>query len=384
MIPLVKDTIENYEFDNLIEWLKTRPRLTKGPLTKEFEQIYANWLGVKHSIYVNSGSSANFLMLYALKIMNKLKNKKIVVPGLCWVTDVSPVMQLELNPILCDCNLNDLSIDLDHLESIFIEEKPSVLMLVSVLGLCPDMEKIVNLCEKYDVILLEDACESMGSKFGNRKLGSFGLMSSNSMFFGHHISSIEGGLVNTNDHEIYNIVIALRNHGWNRDWSDEDKQIIETKYNIQGINKFYTFYYPGLNMRSTDLQAFIAISQMKKLDLIIEKRNRNYLLYKKLIKNDYFEIKDSENSFISNFAFPIIHPNREKIINLLIENGIETRPLICGSMGKQPFYVDYYGEKELPNCNIVDKYGIYIPNNPFLTEEEIYFVSTIVNKGINT
>ena len=170
MITLVKDTIDNNDIDKLIDWLKTYPRLTKGPVTLELESKYSNWLGRKYSVFCNSGSSANLLMLSALQQGKYLKNNKIVVPSVAWATDLAPVMQLGLKPLLCDSNKRDLSADLTHLEKIFKDESPSALMFVSVLGLVPEMEKVVNLCEKYDVILLEDTCESMGSKYRDTKL----------------------------------------------------------------------------------------------------------------------------------------------------------------------------------------------------------------------
>jgi CDP-6-deoxy-D-xylo-4-hexulose-3-dehydrase len=194
-IKLVQDTINQEDISELINWLSTNPKLTKGPLTIEFEHLFSKWIGSNYSVFVNSGSSANLLMFYCLIYLNKLKNKKIVVPSLSWITDLSPVIQFNLEPILVDCNLTNLSCDLNHLEEIFINEKPSCFILVSVLGLVPQMDKIVELCNKYDVILLEDNCESQGSMFNNIKLGNFGLMSSFSTYFGHTMSTIEGGLI---------------------------------------------------------------------------------------------------------------------------------------------------------------------------------------------
>ena len=203
MITLVKDTIDNKDIDRLVDWLKTYPKLTKGPVTLEFENKFSEWLGKKYSVFCNSGSSANLLMLSALQQGEYLKNNKVVVPSVSWATDLSPVIQLGLEPLLCDSNMTDLSVDLEHLERIFQEESPSVLMFVSVLGLVPDMNKIVELCFEYDVILLEDTCESMGCEYKGQKLGTFGKMSSFSTFFGHHISTIEGGIISTDDKELY-------------------------------------------------------------------------------------------------------------------------------------------------------------------------------------
>jgi len=377
MITLVKDTIDNKDIDRLIDWLKTYPRLTKGLVTLEFEAKFSKWLGRKYSVFCNSGSSANLLMLSVLK--EKYGSKKVVVPSVAWSTDLAPVIQLGLQPILCDCNMKDLAVDLEHLEKIFTEESPDALLLVSALGLVPDMNKIVELCSKYDVILLEDTCESMGCEFVNRKLGTFGIMSSFSTFFGHHISTIEGGLISTDDKELYELLVAIRSHGWARDLSVETQLNLLEEWNVSEFDSLYTFYYPGFNMRSTDLQAYIGLAQVDKLDDWGRKRLTNFNLYQELIENDYWKPDVDLNNFVSNFAYPIIHPNRNTIVESLRKNDVEVRPLICGSMGTQPFYVKKYGRLELPNVSIVDKYGFYVPNNPMLTSSEISFISDIVN-----
>ena len=377
MITLVKDTIDNKDIDRLIDWLKTYPRLTKGLVTLEFEAKFSKWLGRKYSVFCNSGSSANLLMLSVLK--EKYGSKKVVVPSVAWSTDLAPVIQLGLQPILCDCNMKDLAVDLEHLEKIFTEESPDALLLVSALGLVPDMNKIVELCSKYDVILLEDTCESMGCEFVNRKLGTFGIMSSFSTFFGHHISTIEGGLISTDDKELYELLVAIRSHGWARDLSVETQLNLLEEWNVSEFDSLYTFYYPGFNMRSTDLQEYIGLAQVDKLDDWGRKRLTNFNLYQELIENDYWKPDIDLNHFVSNFAYPIIHPNRNIIVENLRKNDVEVRPLICGSMGTQPFYVKKYGRLELPNVSIVDKYGFYVPNNPMLTSSEISFISDIVN-----
>ena len=377
MITLVKDTIDNKDIDRLIDWLKTYPRLTKGLVTLEFEAKFSKWLGRKYSVFCNSGSSANLLMLSVLK--EKYGSKKVVVPSVAWSTDLAPVIQLGLQPILCDCNMKDLAVDLEHLEKIFTEESPDALLLVSALGLVPDMNKIVELCSKYDVILLEDTCESMGCEFVNRKLGTFGIMSSFSTFFGHHISTIEGGLISTDDKELYELLVSIRSHGWARDLSVETQLNLLEEWNVSEFDSLYTFYYPGFNMRSTDLQAYIGLAQVDKLDDWGRKRLTNFNLYQELIENDYWKPDIDLNHFVSNFAYPIIHPNRNIIVENLRKNDVEVRPLICGSMGTQPFYVKKYGRLELPNVSVVDKYGFYVPNHPTLTYDEIELICNIVN-----
>jgi len=383
MITLVKDTIDNKDIDRLVDWLKTYPRLSKGPVTLEFEEKYSNWLGTKYSVFVNSGSSANLLMLSTLKQGNYLKNNKIVVPSTAWATDLAPVIQLGLEPILCDSNMEDLSADLEHLEKIFQEESPSALMFVSVLGLVPDMNKIVELCFEYDVILLEDTCEAMGCEYKGKKLGTFGKMSSFSTFFGHHISTIEGGIISTDDFELYELLLSIRSHGWDRDLSVETQFKLQQDWDISEFDTMYTFYYSGFNIRSTDLQAYIGLAQIDNLNDWGKKREENFHLYNKLIRNDFWKVKSKPDCLESNFAYPIIHPKRDEIVKTLTLNNVEVRPMICGSMGTQPFYVKEFGELKLPNVTIIDEYGFYVPNNPKLTREEVSFISGLVNEIIN-
>lgn len=383
MITLVQDTIDNKDIDGLIEWLKTYPRLTKGEYNLKFEKKFAEYLGREYAIFCNSGSSANLLMLSVLQQGGYLKNKKIVVPSVAWSTDLAPVIQLGLEPILCDSNLEDLSIDLESLERILKEDSPSALMFVSILGLVPNMPKVVELCEKYNVILLEDTCESMGCEYKGKKLGTYGLMSTFSTYFGHHISTIEGGIITTDDKQIYEMLLSIRSHGWDRDMSDETKKKLQKDWNVSEFNSLYTFYFSGFNLRSTDLQAFIGVNQIDKLDDWGLKRQDNFYRYQDKIKNDYWKPKTADDSLTSNFAYPIVHKKRDKIVEELINNEVEVRPMVCGSMGTQPFYVKEYGELRLPKVTIIDRYGFYVPNNPKLTTDDIDFISTIINRFTN-
>ena len=322
-IKLVSDTINKEDINSLIEWLGQDeiPRLTKGDLTWELESKWAKKIGTKYSVYLNSGSSAILLALAALQHTNKLKNNKVIVPGLSWATDVSSPMILGMEPILCDCNLEDLSCDLDHLEKLFIQHNPSTFILVSPLGLVPDMKKVLDLCEKYNVILLEDVCESMGSKYNQKYLGSFGFASFFSMYFGHHLSTIEGGFINTDDEDFYYSLLMMRSHGWDRDLPKRIQNKLRNENKISEFDSLYTFYLPGFNLRSTDLQAFIGLRAIDKLDDYTEKRNKNFQLYKSSINVNQLNITDRPTDFISNFAYPIVNKNRLKIIEKLIKFG---------------------------------------------------------------
>jgi CDP-6-deoxy-D-xylo-4-hexulose-3-dehydrase len=381
MIPLVKDTISNQEIDLLSEWLSKYPRLTKGELTLEFENKWSDLLGCNHSVFVNSGSSANLLMLYSLIESGKIaRGDKVIVPAVSWATDLAPVHQLALTPILCDCNLQDLSVDLNFLEDLMVKNKPKVLMLVSVLGLVPEMDKVTELCDKHGVILLEDTCESIGSSYKGKNLGTFGLMSSFSTYFGHHFSTIEGGLVCTDDNDTCNMLKSLRSHGWDRDTDEGYRKKLRTDYFVSDdFDSLYKFYTMGFNLRSTDLNAFVGINQLDRFHEVTETRNNNYNLYHELITcSDWKPHKSSQERFVSNFAYPMISRNRHKIVDKLIANNVETRPLICGSLGKQPFWTKNYGVQHLPNADIVSDCGFYLPNNADITEEEIRFICSLV------
>jgi CDP-6-deoxy-D-xylo-4-hexulose-3-dehydrase len=381
MIPLVKNTISNSEIDLLADWLRGHPRLTKGELTLQFENKWSELIGCKHSAFVNSGSSANLLMLYSLLESGKVDvGDKVVVPAVSWATDLAPVCQLGLTPILCDCNLYDLSVDLNFLEDLVVKNRPKVLMLVSVLGLVPEMDKVVELCDKYGVILLEDTCESIGSSYKEKNLGTFGLMSSFSTYFGHHFSTIEGGVVCTDDDDTYNMLKSLRSHGWDRDTDEYYKNKLRKDYFVSDdFDSLYKFYMMGFNLRSTDLNAFIGINQLENFNSVIETRNNNYNLYHELITcADWKPHKSSKERFVSNFAYPMISRNRHKIVDKLTANEVVTRPLICGSLGKQPFWIKNYGVQHLPNADIVNDCGFYLPNNVDITEEEIKFVCSLV------
>lgn len=383
MIKLVSDTIDREDISSLIEWLKQDPipKLTKGDLTLELEKKWAKKIGAKYSVFVNSGSSSILLTLAALLQTNRLKNNKIVIPGLSWATDLSSPILLNMDPILCDCNLEDLSCDLNHLEEIFRSQNPSCFILVTPLGLVPNMDKIIKLCKEYDVLLLEDVCESMGSKYHGKYLGTFGFASFFSMYFGHHLSTIEGGFINTDDEDFYYSLLMMRSHGWDRDLPQKKQKELRTNYNINDFDALYNFYLPGFNLRSTDLQAFIGLRAIDKLDYYSQKRNENFNLYKSLIKKNQINLIDDSENFISNFAYPILTENKKKIVKSLGDNEIEVRPLIAGDLSQKPVWYEKFGETNLPNCRKINEFGFYIPNHQDLNEQDIRFICDILNNN---
>ena len=379
MINLAADTISKKELIKLSSWLKTNPQLTLGKKTLEFEKKWSKWLGRKYSIFVNSGSSTILLTLQTLKEQNLLKNNKIVIPALSWATDFAPVQQLGFKHYLCDCNLKDLSVDLQVLEKIFKKEKPSILLLVSVLGLVPKMSLVKNLCKKYGVLLLEDACESLGSKFKNKKLGTFGFASFFSFYFGHHISTIEGGMISTDNRDFYNVLTAVRSHGWSRNMEKKYQNKLSKKFSTNSFNEKFTFYYSGFNLRPTEIQSFLGLMQLKKINKISKIREKNFKSYLQTIKPTFWKPQIDDGNFVSNMGYPIISKSRDNILKILKKYKIDTRPIICGSISKQPFYYKKFKKKKLINADSVYKYGLYLPNHTKISKKNIKFILSKIN-----
>lgn len=381
MIKLASDNFDKRDRRTLAEWILTNPRLSQGELVKEFEQKFSDYIGCKHCVFVNSGSSANLAMIYALKLSGRLKNNKIVIPAISWATSASPGIQLGFQTIICDVELNNFSVDLDCLSKIFKKYKPAVLLAVNILGFSPQYDEIIHLCKEYDVILLEDNCESIGSQYKLKKLGNFGLMSSHSMYMSHQMSCVEGGAVCTDDKELYNILRMIRNHGWSRDLPSKDQKKLRKKYKVSEFESLYKFYYPGFNIRNTEIGAFLGLRQLDKLDDIVQKRQDNFNLYQEYL-NMCSPLRGHKGDTISSFAYPIVHTKRDKIIKALNKNNIENRPLVCGNMGNQPFI-------KKANCIVydnmaqhIDNCGFYVPNHPNLTKDDIQFVCDVIRRVI--
>ena len=375
MIRLAENTISQEELIALAQWIPTTPQLTKGPLVVEFEKKFADYIGAKHCVMVNSGSSANLLMAYSLLEGNYLKNKKVVVPAVSWITTLSPFLQFGFEVLLCDSNDKNLGVDTIELEQLFIKENPSLLIIVHVLAHLNDTDEINRLCEKFNVLLIEDACEALGtSNTDNKRAGNLSLAGSFSFYYGHHISTIEGGAVTTNDTKLYNLMLSIRSHGWSRDVDGFYKEQWKNEYSIDEVREFYAFYYPGFNLRSTDLNAFLGLSQLDRMNEIVSVRQNNYNLYSKYLEGKYWK-QESQFNQLSSFAFGTFVENREEVFNHLKKNNIEVRPLICGSMGKQPFWIKKFGHKPLKVADVVHDYGLYLPNHLYIDEEKIKFIT---------
>tara|TARA_Y100001968_G_scaffold193652_1_gene177606 strand:+ start:568 stop:1740 length:1173 start_codon:yes stop_codon:yes gene_type:complete len=378
-IGLASETIPKEHLDRLSEWIKTYPRLTQGEKVVEFESLFAKYIEVNDSTFVNSGSSANLLMASTNLFYKDLRNKKVGIPALSWATTVSPFIQLGYQPYLLDVDPTNLGINVDDLYKLIKEEDIGTLILVHVLGHNSSIEKILDICEDYDIRLLEDNCQSLGSTISGKRLGSFGLASTCSFFYGHHISTIEGGCLCSNDYEFNQVSKSLRSHGWGRNLDMEFHQNLRSKYNTSDFRDLYTFYYPGYNLRSTELNAFLGLKQMSILDEYCSKRSILFNKYKEELSS--FWCQQSSNDFISSFAYATLVKNPEEVWIHLKKKDIESRPLIAGSIGQQPFWKEYSGRRtSLKFADQIHLYGIYLPVNADIDNIDVHRICTEFKK----
>ncbi len=379
--PLAGDTIDHQDIENVITWLRTSPRLTMDEMTKQYENKWTEWLGRKFALFCNSGSSANLLMYYALLCSSKLMNKKVIVPSVGWVTTIAPAIQFGFEAIMCEADPETFGLDLNHLEELLKKHHPATVMLVQVLGIPHKMDEVLALKNKYGFILLEDACASVGSSYKDQKVGTFGDMSSFSTYYGHQSPTVEGGLVFTDDQEFHNILVMIRSHGWGQHLDSETYNRIFNKYNIDTAHRPFAFFYPGFNVRPTDIQAFIGLGQLDKLGWTIRRRAENHELYRQLLSSHFYTQNYDKNSMVSSIHFAILAKDsteRDKIANALTENSIETRLYSAGNLGLHPFWYDNYGKFTAPMATRIYNCGLFLPNNPSLNQGDIKFISDVV------
>ena len=379
--PLAKETINRDDINALIEWLKTNPRLTMAKLTKEFEQKWANYIGTKYAVFVNSGSSANLLMVNALIQSRRLKSKKVIVPSVAWSTTISPCIQFGLEPIMVDADKKTFGIDLNQTEELLKGGDIGAIIFVQVLGVPHYKEELLNLSKKYNVPMIEDSCAALGSSYEDGTMvGHVGDMSSFSFYFGHQFSTIEGGMVNTNDKDLYHSLLMLRSHGWGKDLPEELYKEKMVENNIDPFHEPFTFLIPGLNLRSTDLQAFIGLRQVEKANWLSERRIRNHKEYGRLLEK-HFEFQDWGNDNPCSISFGALaesEEHRKEVVSTLVDNGVETRIFSAGNLGVHPFWIERYGEFHGEVADKVHSRGFFLPNYPELELSDIKTISNLI------
>ena len=379
--PLAKETINQEDITALIDWLKTNPRLTMAELTRELEQKWAEYIGTKYSVFVNSGSSANLLMVYTLREIGKLKGK-VIVPSVGWITTISPLIQFDIEPVMVDADEKTFGIDLEQTEFLLKTEDISAIIFVQVLGVPHYKEELLNLSKKYNVPLLEDGCAALGSSYEDGTMvGQVGDMSTFSFYFGHQFSTIEGGMINTDDEDLYHMLLMLRSHGWGKDLpKDLYKQKMDDN-NVDSFHEPFTFLVPGFNLRSTDLQANFGLMQIEKADWISEMRTENHIEYAKQL-DGHFEFQDWGDDNPCSISFGALAESKEhrkEVVNRLVENGIETRIFSAGNLGLHPFWVNRFGEFHGEVADKIHSRGFFLPNYPELEIKDIDFISGVCN-----
>lgn len=383
--PLMENNITRKDMDVLIEFLKGMPRLTQSSNVRAFEQEWSKWLGIKYSVYVNSGASANLITIAALKHLDG--GGEIIVPTLTWVSDIASVLQNGFTPVFVDINPKNLCMD-DNQVIAKLSDKTKAVFITHVQGFNGLTNRLLSVLKERNIPLIEDVCESHGATFKGEKLGSFGLISNFSYYFAHHMSTIEGGMVCTNDENIYEMIRMLRSHGMTREAiSDKVKQ----QYSDENpdISPDFIFAYPAYNVRGTEIGAVLGRNQLKRLDDNNNKRRENFALFlKNLDSNKYRTDFDLEGS--CNYAFNLIIKNpdpifRDKLENTMRNAGVEFRR---GSSGggnqlRQPYLKTVIAENEwerYPEIEHVHFYGYYIGNYPDIDEQKILLLCDLLNK----
>ncbi len=358
---------------------------TMGPKVKEFEAAFAEFVGSKYCVMVNSGSSANLLAVAALfyRKSNCLKRgDEVIVPAVSWATTYYPLYQYGLKIKFVDVDKNTLNFDLDALKEA-ITENTRMIMAVNLLGNSNDFKAIQSIIGSRDIILIEDNCESLGAEFEGKQAGTFGLMGTYSSFFSHHISTMEGGMIVTDDEEVYHILLSTRSHGWTRHLPKENL-VCGTKSD-DPFEESFRFVLPGYNLRPLEMSGALGIEQLKKLPDFIEVRRKNAALFQDIFKdNPYFYIQE-EIGDSSWFGFSLIIKedvsfDRKDLIKFLEENSIECRPIVTGNFAKNEVvqWFDYEVSGPLKNADLVDKNGFFVGNSQEdLTEELNYFKEVI-------
>ena len=380
----MENNITREDLDILIEFLKSTPRLTQSSNVQAFEREWSEWVGVRYSVYVNSGASANLVTMAALKHL--YGGGEIIVPTLAWVSDIASVIQNGFTPVFVDINSRNLCMD-DEQVITKLSNKTKAVFITHVQGFNGLTDRLLQVLEERKVLLIEDVCESHGATFKGKKLGSFGLISNFSFYFAHHMSTVEGGMICTSDETIYETIRMLRSHGMVREASSD---VIREEYVHQNpdLSPDFIFAFPAYNVRNTEIGAVIGRNQLKRLDNNNVKRRKNFELFLANLDSKKYRTEfNLEGS--CNYAFNLIinKPDpkfRDRVEKTMTEAGVEFRR---GSSGggnqlRQPYLKGVVAEKEYekyPEIEHVHFYGYYIGNYPDLEKEKILKLCRLLN-----
>ncbi len=383
MIPLIKSTFyhEASTKKKLCQFIRRATKLSIGEECRKFEMGFAKYQGRKHCIFVNSGSSANLALVMALLNLGRLKRGDPVgFSALTWSTNVMPLIQLGLTPVPVDVELDTLNVSARTLSDVLKKYTLKALFITHLLGFCDEFDALVALCRERQILLLEDACESLGTVYKGKRLGNFGLASSFSFYVGHHMSTVEGGAVCTDSDSLDTMLQIVRAHGWDRNLTEKKQLKIRMKHNVNStFYSRYTFYDLGFNLRTTEIQGLLGNIQLGYLGEIVAKRQRNFLYLAKRLyarTDRYYPIRYSHLDRISNFAVPLVCRS-QRIRDELVERCegvVEIRPIVGGDMTSQPFFQKYMGSQAAwskSRARLIHEQGLYFGNNPELTKSDL-------------
>jgi CDP-6-deoxy-D-xylo-4-hexulose-3-dehydrase len=379
--PLQENLVSPDEFKIAADYLLAAKRVTQNVKVREFEEAYSRWQGCPYSVFVNSGSSANLLLVAAaLELYGWPREAEVLVPAVTWPTTVTPVVQLGLRPVFVDANLQDLSVDYDDLAS-KITPNTRAVFLAHILGFPGDTHKIKEIIADRPIALLEDSCESLGATVHGSKVGNSGLGSTFSFYWGHHMTTIEGGMVCTHNEELYHLLLLKRSHGLARELPVARHAEIRAAHPDNNFN--FLFLSDGYNVRSTELNAVLGLEQLKRIDSVIARRNSNYELFARIMHKYSRHFIVPERDGYSSFALPLlcrIFAIKRHLEAYLAEMGIETRPLVGGNLLRQPFLKYLSTGQHLPNADFLHTNAFYIGNNQFVDEQRLEVLSSALEK----
>ena len=361
--------------NNLIQFIKKTNKFTNGPKVIEFEKKWSKWLGVKYSTFVNSGASANLISINILKELNNNK-KEIILPALTWSSDVVSVINAGFKPIFVDINFENLALN-ENLVRKKINKNTLAIFITHAMGFNGLTKKFVEFIKKKKIYLIEDVCESHGAKLGKKKAGTFGEISNFSFYYGHHMTTIEGGMISTNSKKIDRLAKMKRGHGLLRD-SQDNNFIKENIKKRKDLNNDFIFYTEGFNLRSTELSAVIGINQLKRLNKNIKIRNQNHKIFLNHLRGDIF-FKDFKLKGASNYGMHLILRKKnsslfKRILGILDRNLIEYRLGSLGNQIRQPYLRKFKKKsylKLLKNTEHMHFYSVYIGNHQALDKNRI-------------
>lgn len=383
--PLASSTWDEKEIE-AINSVIAKDMYTMGEGVKQFEDDFSKFFGSKYSVMVNSGSSANLIAVAALFYTKEPKLKRgdeVIVPAVSWSTTFYPLYQYGLKLKFIDVDLHTLNFDLEQLKAA-ISDKTKMILAVNLLGNPNDFDAIKEIIGNRDILLMEDNCESMGATYNGKFTGTFGIMGTFSTFYSHHMATMEGGVVCTDDEELYHILLCLRAHGWTRHLPKENK--ISNKSD-NWFEESFRFLLPGYNVRPVEMSGVIGIEQLKKLPAFLEQRRKNAELFVSLFNDNptFYIQKEIGNSSWFGFSL-IIKPNanvdRLAIVKKLKENGIDCRPIVTGDFTKNEVlkYFDYEIFGKVKNANYLDTKGLFVGNHQIDLTKEIKHLYNVLKE----